>query len=138
MHRKIGQGLYSLFMKIAEPRVVRILLFGFYTCLGLYGFGLLTNPPKGFEHVLGDQLVIAFAIFMLGGGLMGMAAILPGIWVIERVGIICLVSAMLMYITVVFALGLAALNLGIPTAFLFIFAIRWVWISWADLAPRKG
>lgn len=138
MHRKIAQGAVSLFLKIAEPRVMRLLLFGFYTCLGLYGLGILTNPPKGFEGVLGEALVITFSIFMLGGGAMGLVAILPGIWFIERVGLICLTTAMLIYIVVVAALHLSPVNYCIPSAFIFAFALRWMWIRWAQFAPRKG
>jgi hypothetical protein len=137
-HRKIAQSAVKLFFMIAEPRVMRILLFGFYICLALYGLGILTHPPKGFEQVLDRTLVSVFASFMLGGGALALIAILPGIWFLERVGLICLTTAMLIYIVVVAALKLDPLNYCIPSAFIFAFALRWVWIRWAQLAPRKG
>ena len=137
-HRKIAKGAIRLFLMIAEPRVMRILLFGFYTCLGLYGLGILMDPPQGFEKVLDQTLVAVFASFMLGGGGLALIAILPGIWFLERVGLICLTTAMVIYILVVAALDLDVLNYCIPSAFIFAFALRWVWIRWAQLAPRKG
>jgi hypothetical protein len=118
--------------------VVRLILCAFYIVLGLYGLGILLHPPQAFENVIGQSLVMAFAIFMLAGGIFGAFAILPGIWFVERVGLISLTSAMLIYVLLLFALGLQSYQLCIPIAFILVFTLRWLEIRWAQLAPRKG
>lgn len=128
--------LHFLFMKVAEPRVIRIMHFGVYVCMMVSGVGVMLSPPAGLKSVLGHVLIYVFGGFVFTGALMSAIAVLPGIWWLERVGIIMLTTSMSMYVVVIFALGASVVAITVAIALTFSFAQRWVEIKGAQLAPR--
>jgi len=129
---------HSLFMKIAEPRVLRVLQFGVYICLIVAGGGVLANPPTSFENVIGLSLVYVFGGFLIIGAMLGAFAVLPGIWWLERVGILVIVTGLLMYIVMVVSLQSSSVGIGVSIAFILNFMQRWSEIKGAQLAPKEG
>lgn len=129
---------HSLFMRIAEPRVIRIMQFGIYLCMASAGFGVLTNTPATFENVIGLTMVYVFGGFISVGSVLGAIAVLPGIWWLERVGILALTTGMAMYAVVVVALNGSPVGLAMAVAFGLSFIQRWMEIRRFQLAPREG
>lgn len=129
--------IHWLYMRIAEPRVVRILYFGIYLCMGVAGTVLVSVPPEQYEDVIGLVLVYILGSFILLGGLFSAVAVLPGVWWLERVGIILLATAMLIYVVIVLSLKGSIIGVAVPIAFMLTFAIRWIDIRKYQLAPTK-
>lgn len=129
--------LYKLFMKIAEPRVVRLIHFGVYAALLWAGLAVFTNPPESFKMILDPARVFALGAFLSLGSLMAFIAVLPGIWWLERIGLIGMGAGMGIYIVIVIDLGSSPLGLGVTFAFLLFFLRRWLEIKGSQLAPTR-
>lgn len=125
------------FTKIAEPRVIRLMQFGVYLCMIWSGWGVLSHPPRGFEFVLGQFLVYMFGGFIFIGAIFGAVAVLPGIWWLERAGIIALSTGMAIYAIVIIALGASITGVAVAIAFALTFIQRWLEIRGSQLAPRE-
>lgn len=130
--------LHYVFMKIAEPRVIRIMHFGIYICMMVAGIGVILDPPDRLQGVLGHTLVFIFGGFVFVGSFFGMFAVLPGIWWLERVGIIMLTTSLGMYVVTIVTLGATPVAVVVALALTLSFAQRWVEIKGAQLAPREG
>lgn len=128
--------LHFLFMKVAEPRVIRIMHFGIYICMMISGIGVIIGPPETLQSVLGHILIYVFGGFVFLGALLSAFAVLPGIWWLERVGIIMLATSMSMYVVAIFALGASVVGIVVALALTLSFFQRWVEIKDAQLAPR--
>lgn len=136
--RKPVRMLTTAFMLIAEPRVVRVVQFGIYLCLLTAGAFVLATPPRSFEGVLGQTLVTVFGLFILIGGALGATAVLPGIWWLERAGILALATGLAMYSVVAITLGVSPIGFLIGLAFILTFVQRWMEIRKFQLAPKRG
>jgi hypothetical protein len=126
-----------IFLKIAEPRIIRLMQFGIYICMFYAGFRLMLQPPAQFQSVLGLVLSYMFASFIFLGALFGGVAVLPGIWWLERVGLISLTTGMVIYMIVVISLGSSPMGVVVALAFGLTFLQRWMEIKGPDLAPRE-
>lgn len=129
--------LHYIFMKIAEPRVLRIMHFAIYICMGVAGIGIIFHPPSRFQSVVGLDLLYLFAAFITFGSLFAAVAVLPGIWWLERVGIIMLTTSMGMYVVIICTLGSSVVAIAVAIALTCTFGQRWVEIRGAQLAPRE-
>lgn len=127
----------TLFLMIAEPRVVRLIHFGIYLCLLLAGAGIIYSPPGSFQSVLGVSLVYVFGGFILLGAFVAAFAVLPGIWWLERVGLLSLITGMAMYIVILIDLRPSPVGMSISVAFILTFLLRWIDIKGSLLAPRE-
>jgi len=125
------------YTKIAEPRIIRLMQFGIYICMFFAGARLLLEPPTQFQNVLGLVLAYMFASFIFLGALFGGVAVLPGIWWLERVGLIALATGMGIYVIVVISLGSSPMGIVVAIAFGLTFLQRWLEIKGPDLAPRE-
>jgi len=127
---------YKLFMKIAEPRVVRLGFFGVYICLMSLGTTILLRPPKSFQNIdmLWSVLTLHFVLssFLILGGLLSAASVLPGIWWLERTGLFVMGSGLLL-----FCIFSASPYVSIAIALVLVFALRWREIRKYQLAPLK-
>lgn len=125
------------FKLIKEPRIVRIFWLAAYISLLVVGVGVIADAidDTRFVNVIGQGYVYAFAIFMLGGGILGSIAILPGWYYMERAGLIGLAAGVLIYALVSAALGTSLVGLTICWTLLLIFAARWFDIRGPQLAP---
>lgn len=127
--------VHWLYMKIAEPRVVRLLHFGIYLCMLISGIILVGRPPENYQDIIGLLLVYVLGGFLVLGGLLSAMAVLPGIWWLERVGIILLTTTMAIYVVIVVTLHGSAIGVAVPVAFIFAFILRWIDIRRYQLAP---
>lgn len=127
----------TMFMRIAEPRVLRIMHFAIYVCMGIAGVGIPFHPPEKLQSILGLELLYIFSFFVTIGALLGAVAILPGIWWLERVGIIMLTTSMAMYVVIILALGSSLVAISVAIALTLTFGQRWLEIRGAQLAPRE-
>lgn len=125
------------FMLIAEPRVIRLLQFGVYLSMAGAGTFILLAPPLSFQSVIGSALVIILGSFVLLGSLLGLVAVLPGIWWLERVGIISLMTGLSIYCIVAINLGASLVGTLVTLAFGFTFVQRWMEIRRFQLAPNR-
>lgn len=128
---------FSLFMKIAEPRAIRIMLFFLYICMLIAGLGVLAHPSSKFEGVLGLTLVYIFGSFIFLGAFLCVIAVLPGIWWLERVGILALITGMSIYTIAIITLGATLIGTIVSISFALTFAIRWQEIKRFQLAPLE-
>lgn len=129
---------YLIYLKIAEPRVKRLLYFGIYLALAVAGAGALVKPPSAIEHILGGQILIyIFALFIVIGCLVGAVSVLPGIWWFERVGLLAIGTGITMYVVTLLFLGASALVTIIPIILILILVLRWLDIKEYLLAPRE-
>jgi hypothetical protein len=129
--------LSGAFMLIAEPRVIRLLQFAVYVSMAGAGSFVLLAPPTSFQGVLGQALVVMFGSFVLVGSLLGMFAVLPGIWWLERVGLLALTTGLMIYCVLAIALGSSLVGTLVTLAFSFTFAQRWMEIRRFQLAPKR-
>jgi hypothetical protein len=105
--------------------------------MSIAGFGVLLNPPPKFESVIGLVLVYVFGSFVTAGALLGVVAVLPGIWWLERVAILALSTGLAMYVVMAISLGSTPVVYAITTALILTFIQRWFEIKGAQLAPRE-
>ena len=136
--RTIRNAITRWFLLIAEPRVQRILHFIVYISLLTGGISILFVPPAKFEGVLGTPLVFVFALFITVGSVLASLAVLPGIWWLERAGILALCTGLAMYLVITTTLGVSLAGFVFFLAFLLLFAIRWMDIRAYQLAPKRG
>lgn len=128
---------HSLFMRIAEPRVIRVMQFGVYASLLVTGISMFIEPPHIFRSVVGLILVYVFGGFVTLGATLGLIAVLPGIWWLERVGIIALCTGLAMYIVISTSIAVSFVGFSLSMALLITFIQRWAEIKGAQLAPRE-
>lgn len=127
--------LHFLFMKIAEPRVVRLGHFAIYICMLIAGFQVLHAPSSRFESIIGSGLTMVFGGFIFLGAILAAAAVLPGIWWLERAGLIGLATGLGMYAILIMAMGSSGVGVSVALAFIIGFALRWFDIKDFQLAP---
>jgi hypothetical protein len=126
-------------MMIAEPRVKRILYFFIYAGLAISGMGVFYKPPAAIVNLLGGMaLVITFGLFIVVGALIALVAVLPGIWWLERAGLVSLAFGIAMYTVTLLFLGASFIVTILPIVIILICALRWLDIKEYLLAPREG
>lgn len=125
---------YRLFLKIAEPRVVRLGFFAAYICMTIGGATVFIHPPRSFQNIEIYWLTLnwVLAAFLLLGGILSSVAVLPGIWWLERTGLAAMITAMLLFS--IFASGAYG---SITIAIAILLALRWREIRRYQLAPLK-
>lgn len=134
---KIKKGVWWLFLKIEEPRLIRILQFGLYLTMVVVGSTYLTTTPHLYESVLGAGLANVLGILVTLGGLLGAFAVLPGIWWVERLGVISLWTGLSIYMVVSLTIQVSPLGFGLVTALFLALAIRWMQIKDFQFAPGR-
>lgn len=130
--KPIGLLLYN---KIAEPRVFRIIQFAIYALLLAVSVDILNDPPNTLRSTVGNTLTYAVGGHLGVGCLLGLFAVLPGIWWLERVGIILMSTGMAMYFVMVFWGDVSVVGAMVAMAFLLTFVQRWMEIRDFQLAP---
>lgn len=129
----------TAYMKIAEPRVRRLIYFVIYLLLTGSGLGMLFNPPASLVKLLGGPaLVYVVAIFIMAGAIVCMFCVLPGIWWFERVGLYSIAFGIAMYSGALLFLGASAFIIIVPLIVILLLTLRWLDIKEFLLAPREG
>lgn len=131
---EVMDALRRLWLRVNEPRVVSVLRFLMYVVLFVGGVSAVTNPPTTMESALGQGAVVGLGMLLSFGCLLGAVSALPGMWFIERLGLVAISSALAIYGGVVFqlhlfSLGNRMLHLTIIIALILSQAIRWVRIK---------
>lgn len=135
--RVIGRGCVWLFLKIAEPRVQRLVQFGIYVTLAVLGALFLVDPPRSYEGLLGNVLALVFGALVFGGGTIGALAVLPGRWWAERVAIIALWTGLAMYIIVAIGLNASAVGIGVALCLALALLSRWLEVRGSQIEPGR-
>ena len=129
--------LQSAFMRIAEPRVIRVIQFFVYLAVTAGGIALVIAPPPEFESVLGTVLTYVVGAFLLSGGVVGMFSVLPGIWWLERAAVLMLITGLSMYAVVAISMTLPMFRVALTVAMLLAMVQRYFDIKGSQLAPRE-
>jgi hypothetical protein len=133
----IGRGILWLFLKIAEPRVQRIVQLGIYLVFAVLGGIFLADPPRSYEGVLGDVLAFVFGVAITAGGVIGAVAVLPGRWWAERLAIIALWTGLGMYIVVALSLAASPVGIGVAVCLALALLNRWLLVRGAQIEPGR-
>lgn len=137
--QRLFPTLYKLYLKIAEPRTVRLLYFGIYMVMLVAGISVLFHPPRSMEGVLGAALVLVFGLSVTLGSVCAAVSVLPGIWFLERAGVIAIWTGLGLYTLTMFAIHASAVAIAIPIGFILTLVLRWREIKRYQLAPiRQG
>lgn len=131
-------ALYRAYLLVAEPRIVRLILFGIYVVFLIAGCFVITQPPESFVETLSEKLVFMLGGFLLLGGVLASIAILPGLWWLERCGLLSLGTGMLMYIVIIVGIKGSPLGICVSIAFVLFFILRYMETRPFKLAPRKN
>ncbi|QPX62494.1 membrane protein [Arthrobacter phage Truckee] len=132
----VRAGVYSAYMKIAEPRVIRIIQFLIYSCLFVVGVMVLDKVPHSLEQASGGQeYVVGLAFMLIVGALCSGFAVLPGIWWLERAGLILLGFGLLIYLVMIIKLNSSPIGIVVCLLLILSFVQRWLEIKGAQLAP---
>lgn len=127
----------ALFLRIEEPRIIRIFHFLIYISLTVGGLGFLYSHATSIDSVLGPVLSTMMASAVLTGGLIGSVSIIPGIWWAERLAIILLISGLLMYIVALMALSISPIGVAITSSLVLSLSLRWIEVRRYQHAPGK-
>lgn len=123
---------------VAEPRIVRMVLFAIYIVFLVAGFFVVTHPPESFVEVLTVRLVLMLGCFLTLGAILSSIAVLPGLWWLERCGLLSLITGMIIYIVVIVQLKSSPLGICVSVAFILFFILRYMETRAFKLAPRKN
>lgn len=135
--KRTRQAAVWLFLKIEEPRVIRVVQFALYVALTVLGAAFLADPPHSYEGLLGDVLALVFGWCITGGGLLGALFVLPGVWWVERLGIIALWTGLGIYLVVAVTLASSTIAVAIAVAFVLALLIRWLTVREYQHAPGR-
>lgn len=130
--------LTRLFYLIAEPRVVRIFQLLIYLGYVWAGSLIWLAPSESLRTILGMVLLTVFGAFMVLGGLLGAFAVLPGIWWLERAGIVGIVTALLIYLVVILTLGVSGVGVVVALILTLCMVKRWIEIRKYQVAPSAA
>ncbi|ASR84037.1 hypothetical protein SEA_TEACUP_31 [Arthrobacter phage Teacup] len=135
----IYKTAFAVYMKIAEPRVKRLIYFVIYILLGVIG-GISTFKPNArISDFVGGQLLIYFyGLLIVAGAIVCLISVLPGIWVLERAGMVGLGTGIILYVGTLIAFGASPTVSLFPIIIVLVFLLRWLDIKDYLLAPRKG
>ena len=138
----VPHWLYGLFMRIAEPRITRLMHFVIYVVSLLGGISAWTTPPISIEGVLGSTLTTLWGAFLIVGGICGAASVLQGVWWVERIAVLALATGLSIYCVVVLGLefthpGTRQMQLTVIAVALISLLIRWVGIRRYAYDPER-
>lgn len=134
--------LARIWGSVVEPRTVTIVTVIAYGITAIIGYSLLLAPPTGHEN---DVWLRAFcAIFLIGGGSVGVPTAWAGAWWLEQTAAVSAGAGMLVTLTEVMAVHQAR---GLATPWVTVLALVLCSLFWVarflrvkDLpyAPGKG
>lgn len=104
----------SLWNRIQEPRLVSVVQTLIYVLCFFGGLSTLTDPPRSIEGAFGNGITLAWGLFALIGGFMGVYAAPTGKWLIEKPAIIACGTAIILYAGIVINLHFTSTGNRIP------------------------
>ncbi len=138
----MNTNMRELWERIKEPRAVHVAQCTIYVVTLLVGIAALLFPPRSIEGAVGEGLATLWAAFLILGGGLGMFAVLPGIWWLERVAVLAGGTGAAMYGSIVFTLHLTESGNRLPQSGMILivllsFVKRWVSIRRHAYDPEK-
>lgn len=130
------EPMMRLFYLIAEPRVIRVIQLFIYLCMLGIGLVVLFGSSPPIQSVLGPILLLLFGGFLVLGGALGAVAVLPGIWWMERAGVIGVTTGLAIYAVVVITLGTTSVGALVVLGLIFMMIKRWMEIRPYQHAPK--
>lgn len=134
----IFKTAFNVYMKIAEPRVKRLIYFVIYILLGTIGGISSFRPNERLESFSGGQSLIHFyGILIIAGAIICLLSVLPGVWIFERAGLVGLGTGIVLYVATLILFGASPTVSLFPIIIILVFLLRWLDIKDYMLAPRK-
>lgn len=135
-------SIRELWERITEPKAQRIVYAIVYMVTFLTGVGTLWMPPNSIAGQLGPALTTFWSIFLILGGIVGLATVFSRWWKMERVGITLTLGGVAIYGTVVLYLhftqpGSRITQLGMIILAALLFILRLILIQGRDFQPRS-
>ena len=130
-------ALYRAYQLVAEPRLVRVILFAIYAVFIVAGAFVLAQQPDNFVEAITVKLVLMFGGFLTVGGILSSIAVLPGLWWLERCGLLALGTGMLIYLIISISVQGSPVSICVSIAFILFFILRYMETRQFKLAPRK-
>ncbi|GMA31616.1 hypothetical protein [Litorihabitans aurantiacus] len=130
-----------LWRRVHEPRAISVLYLVQYLTLTAAGGYALWRPPSSIEGAYGAGAMLTLAALLVVGGLIGAIAVLPGKYELERLAVIGVALASLIYVIVIVGLhatssGNRLLQAGFVAVVLLHQGVRWVRIKDRPFRPR--
>lgn len=130
-------NVHRIYMKIAPPRLRRLVYFAIYIILSVLSIAQLMKPPAAIVNALGGMFLVYFTVgFIILGTVIGVITVLPGVWVFERVALVSISFGVVMYSAVLLSLGASPFVTGVPLLIVLFMFIRWLDIKDFLLAPQ--
>lgn len=135
-------SITAWWLRIKEPRVLRVVFLLGYLVTLFTGVATLVSPPRTIEGELGPILSVSWALFWILGGAAGAATVLPGWWQVERYAAAAALFGIGIYGLVVIVLhateeGSRLTQFGVLTIALLFYVLRLVLIRGHDFEPRR-
>lgn len=131
----------SLWDMLAEPKVITALHVVVYVVLATAGWVAWVDQPEISVWVAGELMTDVWGWLLMVSSALGIAGCLPGIWWLERGGVIGVATACVMQLAIISGGHLDGGALPIHAAFvlavLLLMAVRWHRIRLADLDPAR-
>lgn len=127
---------------LREPRALTALTMLSYVAFIFIGVTASLDPPASLSQELG-WVTTAWALFLLGGGTLGLVAAPRGVWWIERIAIAACGTGTAIYLVTVLQLhffsemGNRLPQAGMISLSLIALAGRWAYIRHSALDPAK-
>lgn len=139
---RAGSLLVRAWQRIHEPRVIAVLYFAAYAGLLLAGTYALINPPSSVEGEVGTFAMYLLAGLLTFGASVGVAAVLPGIYWLERTAVLSIALASGLYLLIVITLhiqgtGNRLLQAGFIGFVLLMQGVRWERIRIRPYEPSR-
>lgn len=134
--------LARLWGSVVEPKAVTVITAAAYALSAMIGYSLLLAPPTGHENDV--WLRAACAMFLIGGGSVGVVTAWSGAWWLEQTAAVSAGAGMIVTLTEVMAVHQER---GLATPWITVLALVLLALFWAarflrvkDLpyAPGKG
>lgn len=88
--------------------MIAVAYFLAYLGLAGGGYSALTNPPTSIEGHIGATAMLTLALLLTFGGVVGAAAVLPGRYWLERVAVLAIGVATVIYAGIIVTLHLTS------------------------------
>lgn len=136
----VRAAVVAVWRRVHEPRFVSFAYFVQYLILAAVGAYAVKSPPTSISGEIGERAMVALAMLLTAGGVIGAVAVLPGKYWLERFAVAATAAAGVIYVVIVLALhqmseGNRLLQAGIIACFLIHQGVRWYRIKDRPFRP---
>lgn len=121
---------YLLWLRVNEPRKISTYYFVAYVILAAVGAYAFISPPGTIAGAIGDTAMALLSALLVVGGVIGLIAVLPGKYWLERLGVMSISLASVIYLFIILTLhtttpGNRLLQAGYVAFVLLLQGVRW-------------